>query len=154
MVNAYGILKFVHVVSVILWIGGMAALAVVTWRAARERDTGLLASLLKQSTSYGQKVVAPAAGIVLLTGLAMVGMGHIGFGTLWVVWGLVGIVIHFMFGGIVLRRRTVQLATLSASPTAVDAELVAAARSLWIAQLIYLVIMASVVGAMVLKPTL
>jgi uncharacterized membrane protein len=154
MGNAYGILKYVHVLSVILWVGGMAALSLVTWRAARERDAALLASLLKQATSYGQKVVGPASGIALLTGLPMVGMAHIGFGTLWVVWGLVGIVIHFMFGGIVLRRRTMQLAALSGSPTAVDAEVVAAARSLWVAQLIYLAILASVVGAMVLKPTL
>jgi hypothetical protein len=84
----------------------------------------------------------------------MVGMAHIGFGTLWVVWGLTGIAIHFAFGGIVLRRRTIRLAALSSSSTGDGAELLAAARSLWAAQLIYLVILASVVGAMVLKPTL
>jgi uncharacterized membrane protein len=154
MVNAYGILKFIHVLSVILWLGGITALSVFVHRATQERDSGVLPSLLTQVTSYGQKVVGPASGLVLLTGPAMVGIGHIGFGTLWVVWGFVGILIHFVFGAIVLRQRVMKLVAVSTSPTATEAELVVAARRLWRAQLIYLAILASVVGAMVLKPTL
>jgi len=154
MVNAYGVLKYVHVLSVVLWVGGIAALSLVTWRATRERDRALLASLLRHATSYGQKLVAPASGIVLLTGIAMVGMAGIGFRTLWVSWGFIGIVIHFVFGGTTLRRRTMRLAALSSAPENGDSDLVAAARRLWVAQLIYLAILASVIWAMVLKPTL
>ena len=83
----------------------------------------------------------------------MVGMAHIGFGTLWVVWGMIGIAIHFIFGAVVLRRRMMRLAALASSSAAAEADVLAAARSLGMAQLAYLLILASVVGAMVLKPT-
>jgi uncharacterized membrane protein len=129
MVNLYGILKFIHVLSVILWLGGIMALSVFVRRATQEHDSRVLSSLLKQVTSYGQKVVGPASGLVLLTG-------------------------PVMFGAIVLRQRVMKLVAVSTSPTAAEADLVVAARGLWTAQLIYLAILASVVGAMVLKPTL
>ena len=36
MLNAYGILKFLHVLSVVVWVGGIAALSVVAWRLRSE----------------------------------------------------------------------------------------------------------------------
>lgn len=51
MLNAYGVLKFLHVASVIVWIGGITALALLTWRVARERNRAVLAVVLGQSTT-------------------------------------------------------------------------------------------------------
>jgi hypothetical protein len=101
---------------------------------------------------YGQRMIGPASGIVLLTGLAMVGMARIGFLTFWVVWGYAGIILHSLLGAIVIRKRTMKLGQLAAANTD-DATLGAASRSLWQAQLLYMLILASVVGAMVIKPT-
>ena len=154
MVSAYGILKFLHVLSVIVWVGGVTSLSVVTWRVRRERNREILASLLRYATSYGQTIVGPASLIVLLTGLPMVGTGHIGFSTLWVVWGFGGILLHFLIGAFVLRKRTFELAQLASTSAGDEVALLAAARRLWVTQLIYLAVLASVVGAMVLKPTL
>ena len=154
MVNAYGVLKFLHVLSVIAWIGGVGALTILTRRIARERKREILAAWLRQATAYGQMVAGPASGIVLLTGAAMVGMAKLGFGTLWVVWGFAGIVLHILLGAILIRRRTAELATLASAGTGDDAALLEAGRRLWVVQLIYVALMASVVAAMVLKPTL
>lgn len=154
MVNAYGILKFLHILSVMVWVGGVTSLSVVTWRLRRERNREILAALLRQATSFGQTIAGPASLIVLLSGLAMVGMAHIGFSTFWVLWGFGGILLHFLIGAILLRKRTMGLAQLAAANGGNDVALVAAARRLWTTQLIYLAILASVVGAMVLKPTL
>ena len=98
-------------------------------------------------------MIGPASGIVLLTGLAMVGIGKIGFRTFWVWWGYTGIVLHTLLGAIVIRKRTMKLAQLAAANND-DATLSAASRSLWRAQLLYMLILAAVVAAMVLKPTL
>jgi hypothetical protein len=154
MLNAYNILKFLHVVSVIAWVGGAAAISLLTWRLRGEGNREILKGLFPQLMNYGQKIIAPAAGIVLLTGLAMVGIGRIGFGTFWVLWGFTGIVLHTFMGAVVIRKRTMKLGQLSAANTGDEAALIGASRSLWRAQLLYLLILASVVWAMVLKPTL
>ncbi|HEY3133100.1 MAG TPA: DUF2269 family protein [Gemmatimonadaceae bacterium] len=151
--NAYTILKFLHVVSVVIWIGGLAGLAVATWRIAKERNRALLSGILRQMMSYGQVVVGPAAGVVLLTGLAMVGIGHVGFGTFWVWFGYGGVLVHGLLGGFLIRKRTSELMQL-ASAAGDDVAVAAAARRLWNAQIIYLILFAVVIAAMVLKPTL
>jgi uncharacterized membrane protein len=153
-VNAYNWLKFLHVLSVIIWIGGITALAVVTWRVARERNRAALEELLGQATVYGQRIVGPASGVVLLSGLAMVGMAHIGFGTFWVVWGYAGILVHGVTGGVFLRKHITELTQIASAPAGDDAALIGAARRLWTTQLIYLLLLATVVAAMILKPTL
>jgi hypothetical protein len=64
------------------------------------------------------------------------------------------VLLHFVFGAVVMRKRTTRLATaLSATPA--DATRVAeAGRSLRVGTLIYLLIMTSVIVVMILKPTL
>jgi uncharacterized membrane protein len=152
--NAYNVLKFVHVLSVIAWIGGVTCLAVLIWRVRRERNRAILTTLLRHATTYGQMVVGPASGLVLLSGLGMVGMAGIGFGTFWVLWGFTGIVLHFVFGAVFIRKRTMELARLASAEGGDDQSLAEAGGKLWTVQLIYLAIMALVVGAMVFKPTL
>ena len=92
--NAYTILKFIHVLSVVTWIGGLTSLSVATWRAARQQNRALYAAVLRQTIGYGSSVVGAASGLVLLTGLAMVGIGHIGFATFWVWFGYGGVLVH------------------------------------------------------------
>jgi uncharacterized membrane protein len=154
VLNAYGVLKFLHVLSVVVWVGGVTALSVVTWQLRRERNREVLAAQLKQASAFGQRIASPASFIVLLTGPMLVGMAHIGFGTFWVLWGFAGLTAHFWIGATALRRRTSALLQLASADSADDAALLVAARKLWSAQLIYLAIMAAVVAAMVLKPTL
>lgn len=152
--NAYTFLKFLHVLSVVFWIGGVAALSFVGWRAAKERNRVLLTALLQQGMTYGQRVVAPSAGIVLLSGLALVGIGHIGFGTFWVWFGYGGVLVQFLLGGFIIQKQSGELKQLAAAPSGDDVALVAAARRLWNTQIVYLILFAIVIAAMVIKPTL
>jgi uncharacterized membrane protein len=154
VLNAYGVLKTLHVLSVVVWVGGVTGMSIVTWRLRTERNREVLAALLRQATSFGQRIAGPASFIVLLTGPMMVGMAHIGFGTFWLLWGFAGLTAHFWIGATALRRRANTLMALASSSAEEDAALLLAARSLWSVQLIYLAIMAAVVAAMVLKPTL
>ena len=153
MLNAYGIMKSLHVLSVVIWIGGLTALAFVTWRVANERNRSVLTEVLRQSVSYGQRVVGAAAVIVLFSGLALVGIGHIGFGTFWVWFGYGGVLVHGIIGGFLIRKRAAELQQLASTPGD-DAALVTAARRLWNTQLVYLTLLTIVIAGMVLKPTL
>jgi uncharacterized membrane protein len=153
-VNLYSFLKFLHVVSVIFWIGGVSSLGFVGWRIAQARNRELLLTLFQEGTRYGQRVVGPAAGLVLLTGLAMVGIGHIGFGTFWVWFGYAGVLAQALYGGFVMQKRAGELRQVASASSGDDVALVAAARRLKNAQIIYLVLFAIVIAAMVIKPTL
>jgi uncharacterized membrane protein len=154
VLNSYGVLKLLHVLAVVVWVGGVAGLSVVTWQVRGERNREALPALLRQASAYGQRIAGPASFIVLLTGPVMVGMAHIGFRTFWVLWGFAGLTAHFWIGATALRRRTSALLQLASSGSGDDAAILSAARRLWYAQLIYLAIMAVVIVAMVLKPTL
>jgi uncharacterized membrane protein len=152
--NWYTLLKFIHVLSAVIWIGGIAALAAIVWRVARERNRVVLASLLRHGATYGQRVVGTTAGFVLLTGLAMVGIGHIGFSTFWVWFGYGGVLVHGVLGGSLTRKRAAEWLQLASAPSGDDVTLGTAARRLWNIQLIYLIVFAIVIAAMVIKPTL
>ena len=116
MFNAYNVLKFIHVLSVIAWIGGVTCLAVLIWRVRRERNRTILTTLLRHATTYGQMVPGPASGLVLLSGLGMVGMAGIGFTTFWVLLGYAGILLHGVIGAVFIRKRTME--SCSSAPTA------------------------------------
>ncbi len=152
--NWYSLLKFMHVLSVVIWIGGLTGLVIATWKIAREKDRRLLTTLLTQTNAYAQGVAGPAAGLVLLTGLVMVWLGHIGFHTFWVWFGYAGVLVQAVVGGFVIRKRSMELLALASAPSGDDAALAAASRRLKNAQVIYLILFAIVIAGMVIKPTL
>jgi uncharacterized membrane protein len=153
VLNWYAVLKYIHLVSVVIWIGGLAGLVIATWKVAREKDRVLLATLLKQTNAYAQGVAGPAAVLVLLSGLTMVWLGHIGFGTFWVWFGYGGVLVQALVGGFLIRKRSIELLALAASPSGDDVALAAASRRLRNAQLIYFLLFAIVTAGMVIKPT-
>jgi len=150
--NWYGTLKVVHVLSVVAWIGAGMAFAMMTARLIRERNRATMAVFLPQTSTYMQTVAGPASLLVLLSGIAMVIVGRIGFAPLWISWGFAGMLVHFVFGATVMRKRMIALGQAVASSASDDSALAQAGARLRTAQLIYLIVMASVIVVMVLKP--
>src|SRR5688572_29406759 len=109
MLTWYGILKVVHVLSTVVWIGGGVALAVITHRMVRARDRAALTALLPHSAKFGPLVGGPASGLVLLTGIAMVIVGQLDW-ALWTQLGFLAIALHLVFGGVVMRTRVIAFA--------------------------------------------
>jgi len=153
MSSLYLALKFLHVVGVIFWIGGITAMTIWTVRAGSDPDRRSLAVTLRHALFYGQRVVGPSSGVVLLAGIAMVIQAKIGFGTLWIVWGLAGILIHFILGFTVLSKNGQRLAQIAESGTPDPGALDQVLRRQKTVATIYVLIMLSVVWAMVTKPT-
>jgi uncharacterized membrane protein len=152
--NWYGVLKYIHVLSVVIWLGGLTGLVIALWKVAKEKDRALLAVFLKQTLAYAQGVAGPAAGFVLLTGLTMVWLGNFGYNTFWVWFGYAGVLVQGVFGGLVIRKRAIELLALTSEPSAEEAALVVAFQRLRNAQLIYLILFAIIIAGMVIKPTL
>ena len=150
--NTYAILKLLHVVAVIVWVGGALMANLLTWRVAKAGDRQTLAALLGHMTLLGRGLVGPASVLTLITGIAMVVTGRLDWNALWIQWGFAGVVVHFLFGPILLRRAGIELLQAAADPN--ESRLVAARRRVSRLNTVYLAILLSVVGAMVIKPTL
>jgi uncharacterized membrane protein len=153
-VNTYLLLKFVHVASVVAWIGSVMSVSILIYRLTRTATRETVAAVVGQLNWYGQWIFGPASLLALITGVTMVYVGDLRFGALWVTWGFVGVAFHILTGTIILRKRTTDLAILASNPSVDDARVRASAGRLWQIQLLYLAVMATVVAAMVVKPTI
>jgi uncharacterized membrane protein len=151
-VNTYALLKLLHVLSVIAWLGGALNMNLLTWRITRAGDRTALAALQRHAAVIGPAVLGPASLLTLLTGIGMIVAGRLDPEALWIQWGFAGIVVHFLFGPLLLRRAGIRLG--QAVATGDDVRVRAAQRRVGRLNVIYLVLLLSVVGAMVLKPTI
>ena len=149
--NLYGVLKVVHVLSVVFWIGGVSALWLTTLRIARAGDYKTVAGLLPVGMGYGQRVVGPASGFVLITGIWMAYISHL-FSQPFVGIGFAGILVHFILGATLVRRTWMRMGQLINEPNRDEAALTATIKRATTVSWVYLLIMVIVIAAMVLKP--
>jgi uncharacterized membrane protein len=150
--NAYAILKLLHVLSVIVWVGGALTANVLVWRVARAGDRAALTSLMGSLAGIGRGMTGPSSLLTLLTGIGMMLTGRLDHTALWIQWGFAGVLIHFLFGPILLRRAGMELyASLTAGD---DARFAVARQRVGRLNVVYLLVLVSVVSVMVLKPTL
>ena len=150
--NWYGILKVAHVLSATVWIGGGAALSILLTRLLGAGSRATLAPVIPQLTRTMQAIAGPAAGLVLLTGIAMVLVGRLTFRSLWIGLGFGGIILLGAFGGLVMSKRVAALEQAVTSGD--DAALAQAGSRVRRASTLLLAIMGSIVVVMILKPTL
>jgi uncharacterized membrane protein len=149
---AYVMLKLVHVLSVIIWIGGMTALWSVAIRLGKAGNRATLAALLPTTMRYLQFAAAPASLLVLITGIIMIVLARLG-PALWVQLGFAGIVVLFVLGATLVRRNWMQLGRLVSASPADEARLAVAVRQVRLTTWAYLLLSAAVIVIMVLKPT-
>lgn len=154
MINVYSIFKFLHIVAVIVWLGSLFTTSVVTARVAREGNQSAMASLARQSEFLGRSVIGPAAALVLIAGVVMVIDGGIGFGTLWIAWGIGAVIVSMGLGGTAIRRSGQELGRLLASEGRDEGAVHSAQRRLRTLSVINMVVLLSTVWMMVVKPTL
>ena len=150
--NWYGVLKVAHVLSAIVWIGGGAAMAILMARLLRSGDRATLAPVIPQLARTMQAIGGPAAGLVLLSGIAMVLVGRMTFKSLWIGVGFGGIILLGAYGGLVMSKRLAALEQAVSSGD--DAVLALAGSRARQASMLLLAIMGSIVVVMILKPTL
>jgi len=154
MYTTYNLFKFLHVVSVILWIGGLVAVSVLNARLARTADRTVLAAMARQSRFFGTLVVAPAAGVTLITGIVMMAVSGMTSPPLWMIWGFAAILLSVVFGATFLRRAGTELSERVATTERDDPHLLSLQRRLATLNTMNLLLLLSAVWAMVFKPTL
>ncbi|HLW46366.1 MAG TPA: DUF2269 family protein [bacterium] len=150
--SGYSILKWVHVLLAITAVGANITYGVWLPRAAREPQH--LGFVLRGIQILDNRIANPAYGLLLLTGFALIGMGHVPVSTPWVLTGLVLwvilVVIAAAFYTPTLRR---QIQALDAGgPASPDYQRLQAAGTR--TGILLLLIAVAIVFVMVTKPPL
>lgn len=148
--EAYSVLKLVHVLSAIVWVGGgfvLVLLGIVARRAQSEAD---LMAVLRQVGFVGPRLFLPASLATLVSGLATVLAGGIAWEA-WLVLGLAGTFATAVFGHFVLRPRAERAMAFLPDRHRRREGIEASAELFALARIDYALLF-SVVALMVLKP--
>ena len=150
----YRILLFVHVFMVILWVGPGILFQLMTERAASTDDTGMLRTLVREGERLGKTLFGPASLLVLVTGIWLAFEGNWGFGHVFVVGGLVGVIASIVNGAAFIGPTVKRLEQGLASSETLDHEMKGWLIRLRNAGRIDALIMVVVVFLMTVKPGL
>jgi uncharacterized membrane protein len=88
--GSYAIYKALHVISIVIWVGGDITLTTLGIVFERRADNETLAVLGKLGAWIGVHVYTPALFAALAFGVALIQKGAWGWGTLWIDIGLTG----------------------------------------------------------------
>ena len=103
--NSYQVYKALHVISIVIWVGGDVTLTTLGIVFERRNDGPTLAALGKMGTWIGTRVYTPALFAVLAFGIALMQKGNWDWwGVFWIDFGLAGWLIAAM------RRRRLRRA--------------------------------------------
>ena len=108
-------------------------------------------ALSEQGRFLGAAFFGPAAGITLITGIALVMVGNLSFGLLWISWGMMGVILSIIVGGAMVGRMAAQLTKRIEAGQADAATIAATQRKIVRLNLVNLIILVSVVFSMVFK---
>jgi uncharacterized membrane protein len=150
--NWYSTFKAVHVGFAVIWVGGGFLLTVLGLIAERQNDPEQMAVVARQAAMVGEKLFSPAAGIVLLAGIAMMLNVNWGWGHFWITAGLVGFASSFVVGIAVLSPRAKDLDELMQTVGPHAAETQAAIKSILLIARFDMAVLLLVIVDMVVKP--
>ena len=142
----------VHILFVVIWIGGGLFLTLFGILAERSRDPAQMAQITKMAAFAGEKVFAPAAIVVVAMGIAMVLNAHLGFGHFWIIFGLLGFASTFIIGIGVLSPRAKKLDALLAEKGPQAPETLAAISEILLIARVDMAVLGLVIVDMVTKP--
>lgn len=141
----YNLLKFVHITSVIIWLGGVHTLMLLNTRMRRARQFDGLAALGVQMRFFGLGVFMPSSIIVLITGVGMVQVGKLGFGQLWISLGFTFLFLSVIIGGVLANGVARKLAAGQGHPDNLRARML-------VYTILNLLLLFAAVFVMVIKP--
>jgi len=124
----FALFKAIHVSFALLWVGGGLTLTILALVAERTGDAQEIATIAKQAAFVGERVFAPSGLIVFAMGIAMMINTNFGWGSTWVIVGLIGYATTFVTGIAVLSPLTKKISVLAAERGPTDPETAALIR--------------------------
>src|SRR5687767_11365652 len=113
MLDLTEVLKTVHVLAAVVWVGGAAATQFFAIRIQSANDPARLAAFGKDAEWVGMRVFFPASIVVLALGIWMfIRIDYYAFGDEWILLGLGGILFSALVGSLFLGPESGRLAKL------------------------------------------
>ena len=150
--DLYEFFKTLHVLAAVAWVGGVILSQVLASYAVNSGDPQRLIGFVRDQAALGKKYFAPASGVVILAGVAMVIESGWDFSDLWIVIGIAIYVISVVIGIFFLTPRSEKMLALATERGTGDAEVQEMAKSLTLLSRVDLVLLVLVVADMVIKP--
>ncbi len=88
--DSYFVLKALHVIAIVIWIGGDITLTTLGFVFERRRDGETLAALGRMGAWIGVRVYTPALFAAFGLGVALLEKSGLGWGTAWIDFAIVG----------------------------------------------------------------
>jgi uncharacterized membrane protein len=151
-VDAYSILKTLHILAAIVWVGGVLTVNILGTRVVASKDGVALARFGRDTAWVGTHVYAPSSLLVLLSGILTVIKGHYGFGHGWIIFGIAGVVLTGLTGSLFFGPELKRIAALTETQGPNDPEVIERTSRLIRIGRIDLIILVLVVIDMVVKP--
>ena len=148
----YALFKTVHVTFALIWIGGGFLLTLLGIIAEQKNDPIEIATVARQAAMVGEKLFAPAGLIVFLMGVAMMLNTNWGWGKFWIVAGLIGYVITFLTGILVLAPLAKKTAASAETQGPTHPETMALVKRIMLIVRFDIAMLLLVVADMVTKP--
>jgi uncharacterized membrane protein len=149
--GTYTILKSIHVIAAVVWVGGGLALIVLAILYDRRNDLDSLFSIARHAEWLGTRVFMPASFVTLGFGLATAANGNWDWGNAWIIIGLVGWAASAFVGIALITPRVKRLGAVTPDRYA-DPDVQARVREIMRIARIDSVILTLVVLDMVAKP--
>jgi uncharacterized membrane protein len=151
--DVFKTLKFIHVFAAIIWVGGGIFVQIYATKLKRADDPMRLAGFARDVSTLGQRVFAPASGLVTLMGIVMVIYSpFVFFSETWIIVGLVGAVATFITGAFFIGPTAGRLATLAETEGPTSPGVQALMARIFMISRIDQAVLAIVVLDMVVKP--
>ncbi len=108
----YEFLVFVHVLMVVVWVGGNVAIQVLAVRATHAKDPVRLAGFSADAEWIGLRVFMPASIVLLIFGIWAAIEGDWDFGQAWIAIGFAAFLFSFFLGMAFLGPESGRIKTL------------------------------------------
>jgi uncharacterized membrane protein len=151
--GVYHALKFLHVLAAIVWVGGGIFVQIYATRLRGANDPARLARFARDVEFFGTRVFAPASGLALLMGVAMVLYSpFIYWSETWIIVGLVGFAATFITGSFFLGPESGRVAKAFDSEGPESPAVQASIKRIFAISRIDQVVLVIVVLDMIFKP--
>jgi uncharacterized membrane protein len=147
----YELLKTVHVLAAVVWVGGATATQVFAIRANRSDDPNKLAGFSRDAEWIGMRVFLPMSLLLVATGFGMIGDADLDFET-WIVIGLAVWLASVVTGAAFLGPESGRIAAVVEREGPTSPEAMRRIRRIFVISRIELLLLMIVVVDMVVKP--
>jgi uncharacterized membrane protein len=150
-VSSYEWYLMVHVLMVVVWVGGAHAIQLFAARILKGGDPRRLAAFAKDVDWIGTRIFIPASLLVLIFGFLLVEEGDTGY-PFWVVFGLAVFAFTFFSGALFLGPESGRIGKLVDERGPADPEVQRRIKRILVYSRLDLLLLVLVVIAMTIKP--